>query len=141
MNDTAKPADNGKVRIDKWLWFARFFKTRSLASKACQAGKIVLNGDAVSKPSVAIKPGDRVQFFQGTHLRIVEILESGTRRGPAPEAQTLYCDHSPPRVTRQETASDIRTAPTAQREAGSGRPTKADRRAIDRLRPDDDDQG
>ena len=123
-----------KLRIDKWLWHARFYKTRSLASKACQSGHIVLNGQSVSKASVTIIVGDRLQFFQGPHLRVVEIMALGQRRGPAPEAQTLYADHSPPRMPRKEVASDIRTAPVAEREAGAGRPTKAERRALDRLR-------
>lgn len=123
-----------KLRIDKWLWHARFYKTRSLASKACQSGHIVLNGQSVSKASVTIVVGDRLQFFQGPHLRVVEIMALGVRRGPAPEAQTLYTDHSPPRMPRKEVASDIRTAPVAEREAGAGRPTKAERRALDRLR-------
>ena len=82
-----------KLRIDKWLWHARFYKTRSLASKACQSGHIVLNGQSVSKASVTIVVGDRLQFFQGPHLRVVEIMALGQRRGPAPEAQTLYADH------------------------------------------------
>ncbi len=128
-----------KLRIDKWLWHARFYKTRSLASKACQAGHIVLNGQSVSKASVTVVAGDRLQFFQGTHLRVVEVVAMGERRGPAPEAQTLYVDHSPPRVPKKEVAADIRTAPIAEREAGSGRPTKAERRAIDRLRGDSGD--
>lgn len=126
--------DGGKVRIDKWLWYARFYKTRSLASKACQAGHIVVNGQTVSKASVNVGAGDKLQFFQGPHLRIVVILAPGTRRGPAPEAQTLYEDHSPPRVKKQDVVQDVRTAPVGEREAGSGRPTKAERRALDRLR-------
>lgn len=128
-----------KLRIDKWLWHARFYKTRSLASKACQAGHIVLNGQSVSKASVNVVAGDRLQFFQGTHLRVVEVVAMGERRGPAPEAQTLYVDHSPPRIPKKEVAADIRTAPVAERESGSGRPTKAERRAIDRLRGDGTD--
>ena len=128
-----------KLRIDKWLWHARFYKTRSLASKASQAGHIVLNGQSVSKASVTVVAGDRLQFFQGTHLRVVEVVALGERRGPAPEAQTLYVDHSPPRIPKQEVAADIRTAPIAKREAGAGRPTKAERRAIDRLRGEDGD--
>ncbi|WP_033067028.1 RNA-binding S4 domain-containing protein [Thalassospira australica] len=128
-----------KLRIDKWLWHARFYKTRSLASKACQAGHIVLNGQSVSKASVTVVAGDRLQFFQGTHLRVVEVVALGERRGPAPEAQTLYVDHSPPRIPKQDVAADIRTAPIAKREAGAGRPTKAERRAIDRLRGEDGD--
>ncbi|MFC4235523.1 RNA-binding S4 domain-containing protein [Thalassospira xianhensis] len=126
-----------KVRIDKWLWYARFYKTRSLASKACQSGHIVLNGQSVSKASVTVVAGDRLQFFQGPHLRVIEVVAPGDRRGPAPEAQLLYVDHSPPRVAKKEVASDIRTAPIAEREAGSGRPTKAERRATDRLRGDE----
>ncbi len=128
--------EGGKIRIDKWLWYARFFKTRSLASKACQGGHIVLNAATVSKASVAVGPGDRIQFFQGPHIRIVEIVAVGTRRGPAPEAQALYEDHSPPRIKKADANADIRTADVAVRETGSGRPTKAERRALDRLRGD-----
>ncbi len=123
--------------MDKWLWYARFYKTRSLASKACQAGHIILNGKSVSKASVMVVTGDRLQFFQGPHLRVVEVLVLGERRGPAPEAQLLYADHSPPRMAKKEVASDIRTAPVAERSSGSGRPTKAERRATDRLRSDE----
>ncbi len=127
-----------KLRVDKWLWHARFYKTRSLASKACQSGHIVLNGQSVSKASATVVAGDRLQFFQGPHLRVVEVIALGERRGPAPEAQGLYVDHSPPRLPKKEVASDIRTAPVAEREAGAGRPTKAERRALDRLRGDRD---
>ena len=70
-----------KVRIDKWLWYARFYKTRSLASKACQSGHIVLNGQSVSKASVTVVVGDRLQFFQGQHLRVIEVVAPGERRG------------------------------------------------------------
>ena len=113
-----------RLRLDKWLWYARFFRTRSLAAKACAAHPLRINGDVVSKSHATVKPGDVLTFPLGPHIRIIEILALGARRGPAPEARTLYNDLSPP-----ETAK--RKAPTSD---GSGRPTKAGRRAIMRFK-------
>lgn len=115
----------GRLRIDKWLWYARFFKTRSLAAKLCTAGSVRCSGAVVGKAHHTVRPGDVLTFPQGRHIRVVRIRALGTRRGPAPEAQALYEDLSPP---VPDTA-----LPDPFRAPGAGRPTKRDRRAIDRL--------
>lgn len=128
-------ADGTSLRLDKWLWFARFFKSRSLAAEACRGHKVRLNGGHVAKAAATVKVGDILTFARGEHLFTVKVLALGSRRGPAPEAQALYEDLSPPPPKRDD--PDI-PAPVAAREAGSGRPTKAERRATDRLRGGDD---
>lgn len=80
------------IRLDKWLFFCRFFKSRAMAANVVESGAVRLNGHAVTKPAHAVKPGDRVAFPAGPYLRTVEVLALGTRRGPAPEAQGLYRD-------------------------------------------------
>jgi len=122
-----------QIRLDKWLWFARFCKSRSLATALCQAGKVRINRVPVSKAAAAIKPGDVLTFPQGPHIRVVKVLAPGARRGPPTEARTLYEDLAPP-VPAVPTEP---TAATAPRDPGSGRPTKADRRALDQLRDRD----
>ena len=117
MLDTA-----AKLRLDKWLWHARFFKTRSLAAKQVGGGHVRVNGNRVSKPAYAIGPGDVLTFPQARTIRVIKVLALGDRRGPASEAQTLYDDLDPPQPS--EPAPD-RTGE---------RPTKKDRRAIDALR-------
>ncbi len=115
---------DARLRLDKWLWYARFFRTRSLAARACAAHRLRINGEVVSKSHATVKPGDVLTFPLGPHIRVIEILALGTRRGPAPEARTLYSDLSPPQpVPRKAPAGD-----------GSGRPTKAGRRAIMRFK-------
>ena len=121
-------------RLDKWLWCARFFKTRTLATKVCQGGNIRLNGKTGVKPHNAVRPGDVLAFPQGPHIRAIEIVSLADRRGPAPEAQALYTDLSPPQAKRLDDNPDTPKAPS--REKGAGRPTKRDRRAMDRLRPE-----
>ena len=78
------------LRIDKWLWFARLCKTRSLAQAWVEGGEVLLNGRAVGKASMAVKPGDDVAFRWGRGWRRVRVAGLGERRGPAPEAQALY---------------------------------------------------
>lgn len=121
-------------RIDKWLWYARFFKTRSLATKFVASGHLRLTRDdknaRIEKPGFTIKPGDTLSFMIGQQVKIIHILHIGHRRGPAPEAQALYEDQSPPPPAKPD---KIKTGlPT--REPGSGRPTKKERRAIDSLK-------
>ena len=115
---------NGRLRLDKWLWYARVFKTRSRAARTCAAHPVRINGEVVSKSHATVKPGDVLTFPLGPHIRVIEILELGTRRGPAPEAQGLYSDLSPPPVAKREEPAGDR----------SGRPTKAGRRAIMRFK-------
>ncbi len=78
------------LRLDKWLWQARFFKTRSLAAKIASRRKVRINRTLVTKPHYRVRPGDVLTFPQGKEIRVVRILALGVRRGPAPEAQTLY---------------------------------------------------
>ncbi len=117
------------LRLDKWLWFARFLKSRTLAAGLCADGRVRVSGRVVSKPSQVIKIGDVLTFPLGAHIRVIEVKALGIRRGPAAEAQTLYADLSPP----QPRTPAERAAQVATRDPGAGRPTKADRRAIDRL--------
>jgi ribosome-associated heat shock protein Hsp15 len=110
-----------KIRLDKWLWHARFFKTRSLASKQVGGGHIRVNGQKVSKPAHAVGPEDVLSFAQGERIRIIKVLAIGERRGPASEAQTLYQDQSPEQDKR----------PPSVPRAENSRPTKKDRRKFD----------
>ncbi len=112
-------------RVDRWLWFTRLIKSRTLAATLVASGKLRLNGERIAKPSRMVKPGDVLTFPHGTHVRVVKVLLPGTRRGPAPEAQTLYEDLAPPET--RASAPD----PAASREAGPGRPTKKERRQTD----------
>lgn len=124
------------LRLDKWLWFARFFKSRTLAAKLCQSRRIRINRTVIGKSKTLISEGDVLTFPKGAYVRIIKILKLGKRRGPALEAKTLYEDLEPP-LARKEIEDiekkDIRTAPVAERERGSGRPTKTERRATDKL--------
>ena len=113
-------------RLDKWLWFARFAKSRTLATRLCAEGRVRVNRVVAGKASAAVRPGDVLTFPQGPHIRVVRIVKPGLRRGPAEEARTLYKDLAPPAPKAAEPQS-------AGRERGAGRPTKRDRRAIDRL--------
>ena len=126
------------LRADKWLWYARFFKTRSLATKHCNNGKLRASGEVVSKAHHKIKPGDILTFQQGRHVRVVKVISLATRRGPAPEAEALYEDLKPPsadsRLPRTFGAGTPGPQTPAARPPGAGRPTKQDRRALDKLR-------
>ncbi len=113
------------IRLDKWLWHARFFKTRSLAAKQVTAGSVRVNGNKVAKAAVTVGPGDTLTFVQGRDIRVIEIAEIGARRGPAPEAQLLYIDRSPPPEPKPD------YVPPALGFEGKGRPTKKTRRSLD----------
>jgi len=115
------------LRIDKWLWAARFFKTRSLASGACTGGKVDVNDEA-AKPAKAVRAGDMIRMTlpQGRR-RIVKVLVLDDRRGGATQARALYEDLTPPEPPR------ARQAPPPYRAPGMGRPTKRERRQLDRL--------
>ena len=128
-----------RLRLDKWLWFARFFKSRSLAQKLCESGRLRINGQVVRKTHQTLKPDDVLTFPKGRDIRVIRVIRVvalGTRRGPAPEAQALYEDLDPPQSRAASNTPE--PASVAGREPGTGRPTKADCRAIDRLRGDDD---
>jgi ribosome-associated heat shock protein Hsp15 len=113
------------IRLDKWLWQARFFKTRSLAAGVVSETRVRVNGTPVSKPARAVGAGDVLTFAKDDRVRVVRILACGTRRGPAPEAQALYDDLSEPAPEKQ---------PPNPRYDGGGRPTGRDRRRADAAR-------
>jgi len=115
------------VRIDKWLWAARFFKSRTLAAAACNGGKVHVNGDA-AKPSKTVRPGDLLRVTLPRIRRIVRVTALAERRGGAGDAAVLYDDLTPPPPPRE-----ARPGPPAYRPPGAGRPTKRERRRIDRL--------
>jgi ribosome-associated heat shock protein Hsp15 len=115
------------VRVDKWLWAARFFKSRTLAAVACNGGKVHVNGDA-AKPSKAVRPGDMLRVTLPRIRRIVRVTALADRRGGAADAAILYEDLTPPPPPRE-----ARPGPPAYRPPGAGRPTKRERRRIDRL--------
>lgn len=115
------------VRLDKWLWAARFCKTRSLAQAACEGGKVDVNGQA-AKPSRAVRPGDRIRMTVGEWRRELVVTALSDRRGPGAQARALYEDLSPPPPRA------LRPRPAVVREPGLGRPTKRERRLHDRIR-------
>jgi ribosome-associated heat shock protein Hsp15 len=115
-----------KIRLDKWLWQARFFKTRGLAAGVIKAGHVRVNGTRAGKPSQFVRPGDVLTFAQAEQIRVVRIVAIGLRRGPAPEAQALYDDQAPPPAPGAENY----ISPNPRYE-GKGRPTKRDRRKLD----------
>ncbi|MGB7269112.1 MAG: RNA-binding S4 domain-containing protein [Albidovulum sp.] len=84
--------EDGRIRLDKWLWQARFFKTRGLSAEQITAGHVRVNGAKTRKIAHSVRPGDVITFVQAKQLRIVSVLACGTRRGPASEAQALYRD-------------------------------------------------
>lgn len=126
MNEPGEPLNQ---RLDQWLWHARIFKSRSLAARQCRNRKVRINSAAVTKASTTISPGDVLTLQKADRVRIFRVVALAKRRGPAPEAQALYEDLSPPPPSRE-----VREATPAARERGGGRPTKKERRATDRLR-------
>lgn len=135
MTDAQRLEPTG-LRLDKWLWQARFFKTRSLAAKICTGGRVRSGGAAVTKAHHQVRVGDVLTFAQGRYIRVVKVLALGTRRGPASEARTLYEDLKPPEDSQ---AMETMSAPAGgRRPVGAGRPTKRERRRIDRLKRDAD---
>ncbi|MEM6786613.1 MAG: RNA-binding S4 domain-containing protein [Myxococcota bacterium] len=118
--------ESGSVRVDKWLWAARMFKTRSQAAKACTAGHVKMDGDSV-KASKTVKVGDRLEAVTPAGVRVLVVVRLAERRGPASVARALYEDHSPPPPPREERAF-------ARRDRGAGRPATRERRRLIRLR-------
>ena len=116
-----------EVRVDKWLWAARFFKSRSLAAAACDGGKVEVNGNS-AKPAKTLRPGDTLRITLPGGKRIIKALALADRRGPALRAQLLYEDLTPP-----PPSEPIPTPPPVYRPRGFGRPTKRDRRLLGRL--------
>lgn len=116
------------ARLDVWLWSVRLTPTRSLATDLCRSGRVTLN-DGVAKAASGVKVGDRIEARLGSRLRIVEVAKVINKRVGAPLAVECFVDHSPP-------VEPDDFAPVLRRDRGTGRPTKRDRRQIDRLRRD-----
>ena len=136
MNESARGAGAGSrtappttLRIDRWLWAARFFKTRSSAAAAVSGGKVHLNGQR-TKPAKAVRAGDRLDVRRGDNRWEVTVLATAERRGPASEAQTLY-EELPESVERRIRERDERRERRLAAGAGAGRPTKRDRRRLE----------
>jgi ribosome-associated heat shock protein Hsp15 len=124
-----EPAD--RLRIDKWLWAARFFKTRSLAAQAVDGGRVQVNGARV-KPAKDVKPGDQVAVHIGELEWVVDVRALSARRGPAEEARKLYEERTDSRA-RREAAIEARKREPEPAFGLRGRPTKRDRRMLKRL--------
>lgn len=122
-----------RLRIDKWLWAARFYKTRSLAAQAVESGRARLHGERV-KPSKDVRPGDRITVRVGELEWAIEVLGLSERRGPASEAATLYVEGDDSRSRRELMLAMRKTDPQP---VTDGRPTKRDRRRLEQLRRGD----
>ena len=133
MIDEADKAP-GRLRIDKWLWAARFYRTRSLAARAVEGGKVKLNGGR-AKPGKGVRPGDRLELRAGELLWVVEVRAVALRRGPAAEAALLYAEDEASRAKREHLIAVRRAGPQPAHEM-HGRPTKRDRRMIRRFTGD-----
>jgi ribosome-associated heat shock protein Hsp15 len=116
-----------EVRVDRWLWGVRMLKTRTAATDACRAGHVKVNGTS-AKPATPVRVGDRVEAFVHERPRVLEVARLVDARVGAPVAVTCYVDHSPP------FEREPRLEPLFSRDRGAGRPTKRDRRQLDRLR-------
>ena len=121
-----------QVRIDKWLWAARFFKTRGAAATAVLGGRVHVNGERV-KPSKPIRAGDHLEVTKGTERWTLRVTQLAERRGPASVAQTLYTESPESRAAREQQALQRRLARTPGDDLGA-RPTKQARRRLDALR-------
>ncbi len=123
-----------KQRLDKWLFFSRAVKSRTLAQKLIETGAVRVNSERTERTDHKVGPGDVLTMTVHSRLLVWRILDPGTRRGPAPEAAALYEDLSPPPVPRAEAAPVH-----ASREPGTGRPTKKERRDTERWLGEDED--
>ena len=123
------------VRLDKWLHAARFFKTRAVAAQAITSGKVELN-DVRAKPAKLVHLGDRLRVRRGPYLYLLTVRGLSERRGPPAQAATLYDEDPAGKAARERLAHQLRIAPPPSYE-GKGRPTKRDRRELERLRDED----
>ena len=130
-NHTAGAQDNSSIRLDKWLWYARFLKSRTLASHLCVDGRVRINRKRINKAHSPIKIGDILTFPQAKRIRVVRVVSLGVRRGPASEAATLYEDLEPPET---QAHTQLIVEALGLRDPGKGRHTKYDRRALERLK-------
>jgi ribosome-associated heat shock protein Hsp15 len=124
--------DSNSVRVDKWLWAARFFKTRSLATEAVAGGKVEVNGER-AKPAKSVKPGDEVRLRLPPYEHILIVRALAERRGPASVAQGLYEETEASAAERRRLAEQLRMSPAAFVFEDRGRPTKKDRRDLTRF--------
>ena len=131
MPSKQNQSESLKLRIDKWLWAARFFKTRSLAITAIESGKVEVNETRV-KPAKTIDVGDMIGIRLGPYQFVVEVLALSDKRGPAPQAQKLYSETAESRKRREDLAYERKAQ--AQQETREGRPTKKERRDIDKFK-------
>jgi ribosome-associated heat shock protein Hsp15 len=123
---------NERMRVDKWLWAARFFKTRSLAARSCELGRVESNGQSV-KPSREVKTGDLLQIRNESGEFNVQILALTEMRGPASVAQTLYSETEESKEARRKAAEQRKSMPMLE-VLHDGRPSKRDRRQLIRVR-------
>jgi ribosome-associated heat shock protein Hsp15 len=124
--------DDGRVRLDKWLWAARFYKTRGLASDAIAGGKVQVNGDR-AKRARPVQPGDEIRVRQGPYEHHVVVRALSARRGPASAAAELYEETPASRAAREAMALQLKSVHAAF-VPDKGRPTKKDRRELGRLK-------
>jgi ribosome-associated heat shock protein Hsp15 len=127
--------DDGRVRLDKWLWAARFYKTRGLASEAIAGGKVQVNGDR-AKRARPVQPGDEIRIRQGPYEHQVVVRALSARRGPASAAAELYEETAASRAAREAMALQLKSLHAAF-VPDKGRPTKKDRRELGRLKGKD----
>ncbi len=120
------PAGLATVRVDKWLWAVRLYKTRSDATEACRAGHVRVN-DTSAKPATVVKAGDTVRARNASGEHVIEVTGLLEKRASAPVATSCYIDHTPPAPVEERLANFVR-------ERGAGRPTKRDRRQLERFR-------
>ena len=130
---TPSPDSPDKQRIDKWLFFTRVVKTRSLAARLANAGHVRINGEKADSASKTIRADDVITVTLDRRIIVYKVLDCGQRRGPAKEAQLLYEDLSPPAPKRSTNSLDQLTP---KRNPGAGRPTKRERRALDKWHSD-----
>lgn len=130
------PPSGDKVRLDKWLWAARFFKTRSLAADDIDKGRVRVNGQ-VAKASREPRVGDEIEFKAGYTSRTVVVKALSAVRGPAPQAALLYEETAASMLARAQAAEQRRLAPEPAHAIAQGRPTKRDRRQLQDLRDDE----
>lgn len=126
----------GSRRLDKWLWHVRLVRTRSAAAELVTAGHVRVNSERIGKPGYALKPGDVVVVVLRSGTRTLKVVQFSQRRGDAVSAAGLYEDLAPPPPRDRLTAVEAEAAPSkvGLRDAGAGRPTKRDRRQLERLR-------
>jgi ribosome-associated heat shock protein Hsp15 len=136
LNEPVAPVR--KERLDKWLFYSRALKSRTLAQKVIETGAVRVNGDKTERSDYKVGAGDVLTMILHGRIVVWRIIDAGERRGPASEAQGLYEDLSPPPLPREQLSPY--DAAIAQRPEGAGRPTKKERREIDRLHGDDADE-